>query len=135
MFGGGTCNTEFEFLTGMTMKFLPPGVSVYQTMVVNPLESLATTMREQGYQSIAFHPGKPTSWRRNVVMILNGHIKQKQRLIPFFLKQLNHRSIIAFIGYKCVAHILRGFHILLCKKSLSKGIRLNYRKGQTSLSL
>lgn len=67
MFGGGTCNTEFEFLTGMTMKFLPPGVSVYQTMVVNPLESLATTMREQGYQSIAFHPGKPTSWRRNVV--------------------------------------------------------------------
>ena len=24
-FGGGTCNTEFEFLTGMTMKFLPPG--------------------------------------------------------------------------------------------------------------
>ena len=56
-----------EFLTGMTMKFLPPGVSVYQTMIVKPMESLATTMREQGYQSIAFHPGKPTSWRRDVV--------------------------------------------------------------------
>ena len=56
-----------SFLTGMTMKFLPPGVSVYQTMIVKPMESLATTMREQGYQSIAFHPGKPTSWRRDVV--------------------------------------------------------------------
>ncbi len=65
--GGGTCNTEFEFLTGLTMAFLPPGVSVYQQYITDNLPSLATILKAQGYRAVAFHPGKPTSWRRNVV--------------------------------------------------------------------
>ncbi len=65
--GGGTCNSEFEFLTGMSMAFLPPGGSVYQQFITRDLPSLATTLKAQGYQTVAFHPGKLTSWRRNIV--------------------------------------------------------------------
>ena len=33
VFGGGTANTEFEFLTGSTMQFLPTGSTPYQAYV------------------------------------------------------------------------------------------------------
>ena len=31
IFGGGTCNTEFEFLTGLSMSFLPKGCIPYHS--------------------------------------------------------------------------------------------------------
>lgn len=65
--GGGTCDCEFEFLTGMTTAFMPPGSRVYQQFITKPLDSLATTLEAQGYDTVAFHPGKPTSWRRDKV--------------------------------------------------------------------
>ena len=65
--GGGTCNTEFEFLTGLSMAFLPSGVMAYSQYINDDLESMATILSEQGYTSIAFHPGKATSWGRDKV--------------------------------------------------------------------
>ena len=65
--GGGTCNTEFEFLTGLNMAFLPSGVMAYSQYIHNDLDSMATVLSEQGYTSIAFHPGKATSWGRDKV--------------------------------------------------------------------
>lgn len=65
--GGGTCNSEFEFLTGLSMAFLPSGVMAYQQYINNDLDSLATILKAQGYKAIAFHPGKPDSWQRDKV--------------------------------------------------------------------
>jgi len=65
--GGGTCNTEFEFLTGLNMAFLPSGVMAYSQYIDGEIESMASILKEQGYTSIAFHPGKPTSWSRDTV--------------------------------------------------------------------
>jgi len=65
--GGGTCNSEFEFLTGLTTAFLPSGVMAYQQYINHDLDSLATILRQQGYRAIAFHPGKPDSWQRDKV--------------------------------------------------------------------
>ena len=65
--GGGTCNTEFEFLTGLSMAFLPSGVMAYSQYVKDDLESMATILNEQGYTSVAFHPGKAASWGRDKV--------------------------------------------------------------------
>lgn len=70
--GGGTCNTEFEMLTGNTSGFLPYGVMAYQMYVKRPLDSLATILRSQGYRAVAFHPGKPDSWERDRVYPLLG---------------------------------------------------------------
>ncbi len=65
--GGGTCNSEFEFLTGLTTAFLPNGVMAYQQYIGNETPSMASILKDQGYTAIAFHPGKPDSWRRNSV--------------------------------------------------------------------
>ncbi len=65
--GGGTCNSEFEFLTGLTTAFLPNGVMTYQLYINDELPSMASILRDQGYKTVAFHPGKADSWRRNVV--------------------------------------------------------------------
>lgn len=70
--GGGTCNTEFEVLTGNTMAFFPSGVMPYQQYVHDMQYSLATTLKAQGYQAVAFHPGKPDSWCRDTVYPLLG---------------------------------------------------------------
>ena len=65
--GGGTCNTEFEFLTGLNMAFLPSGVMAYSHYIKDDLESMATVLHEQGYTPIAFHPGKADSWDRDKI--------------------------------------------------------------------
>ena len=65
--GGGTCNTEFEFLTGLNMAFLPSGVMAYSHYIKDDLESMATVLQEQGYTPIAFHPGKASSWDRDKI--------------------------------------------------------------------
>ena len=63
-FGGGTANTEFEFLTGDTMAFLPFGCSPYQMYVKSEMPSLVGALEAQNYQTVAMHPYLSTSWNR-----------------------------------------------------------------------
>lgn len=65
--GGNTANTEFEFLTGNTMAFLPEGSVPYQQYVRGDLFSLAARLKEEGYQSVAMHPYHASGWSRNKV--------------------------------------------------------------------
>lgn len=65
VFGAGTSASEFEFLTGNSMAFLPSGSIPYQQYILEPTESLASLLKEQGYRTLAFHPGERTSWQRN----------------------------------------------------------------------
>ena len=67
VFGGGTCNTEFEALTGNTLAFLGPGAYPYTENVTKPLFSLASYFREQGYLTESFHANEPQNWNRNMV--------------------------------------------------------------------
>ena len=54
--GAGTANTEFEVLTGMSMRFFGPGEYPYKTYVKNNvLESAATALEEFGYGAEALH--------------------------------------------------------------------------------
>ena len=63
-FGGGTANTEFEFLAGDTMAFLPFGCSPYQMYVKSEMPSLVGALEAQNYQTVAMHPYLSTSWNR-----------------------------------------------------------------------
>ncbi|MBU5435889.1 LTA synthase family protein [Pseudoflavonifractor sp. MSJ-37] len=65
VFGAGTSASEFEFLTGDSMAFLPSGSIPYQQYVLGPSDSLATLLKGYGYDTLAFHPGERTSWQRN----------------------------------------------------------------------
>lgn len=65
VFGAGTSASEFEFLTGDSMAFLPSGSIPYQQYILGPSDSLATLLKGYGYETRAFHPGEKTSWQRN----------------------------------------------------------------------
>jgi phosphoglycerol transferase MdoB-like AlkP superfamily enzyme len=70
--GGNTANTEFEFLTGSTMAFLPSGSVAYQQYLKKEMPSLASHLKELGYETIATHPYNSTGWDRNKVYPLLG---------------------------------------------------------------
>lgn len=72
VFGAGTSASEFEFLTGNSMAFLPSGSIPYQQYILKDTPSLASLLREEGYETRAFHPGELTSWQRNQAYSLLG---------------------------------------------------------------
>ena len=65
--GGNTANTEFEFLTGQTMAFLPQGSIPYQQYIKGETFSLASWLKEMGYRTAAIHPYGATGWQRHQV--------------------------------------------------------------------
>ncbi|MDD6324324.1 MAG: sulfatase-like hydrolase/transferase [Lachnospiraceae bacterium] len=72
VFGGGTANTEFEFLTGSTMQFLPTGSTPYQAYVRQALPSLASYLKQYGYETLACHFASGSNWNRDQVYPLLG---------------------------------------------------------------
>lgn len=67
VFGGGTANSEYEFLSGNTMAFLPTGSIVYQQYFSENAYSLLSVLEAEGYDCIAMHPYYPSGWMRNTV--------------------------------------------------------------------
>ena len=65
--GGNTANTEFEFLTGNTMAFLPSGSVAYQQYINKTIDSLPYYLKSLGYNTVAAHPYKATGWERDQV--------------------------------------------------------------------
>lgn len=62
--GAGTSNTEFEFITGHTTAFLPSGSNAYMLYINNPIASMVSTLKGQGYSSLALHPYYADGWNR-----------------------------------------------------------------------
>lgn len=67
IFGGGTPNSEYEFLTGNSLMFLPKGSIVYQQYLKQPSYSMVSELKENGYQCIAMHPYLASGWVRTTV--------------------------------------------------------------------
>ncbi len=73
--GGNTANTEFEFLTGNTMAFLPEGSIPYQQYIDGELPTMASWLKELGYATQAVHPYNASGWERDTVYPLLGFEK------------------------------------------------------------
>ena len=67
VFGGGTCNTEFEALTGSSLAFLGTGAYPYTENVTKPMFSLAQYFKGRGFATEAFHANNARNWNRNMV--------------------------------------------------------------------
>ena len=65
--GGNTPNSEFEFLTGMTMGFLPSGSIPYQQFIKSSRPSLVSQLSDLGYTTVAMHPYGASGWERDDV--------------------------------------------------------------------
>ena len=72
VFGGGTSNSEYEFLTGNSVSALPLNGNAYTQFVKHKVPSLASQLKQQGYDTLAFHPYKAHGWNRDTVYPLIG---------------------------------------------------------------
>lgn len=65
--GGGTANTEFEFLTGNSSAFIGFGKYPYQLYDLSSVDSLASQFAGLGYVTTAMHPQLPSNYNRSSV--------------------------------------------------------------------
>ncbi|NBG89405.1 LTA synthase family protein [Isachenkonia alkalipeptolytica] len=73
VFGGGTANTEFEVLTGISLKTYPADWHVvYRHDIHEPVPSLASIFKEKGYRTEALHPFFQWYYQRDEVLPLLG---------------------------------------------------------------
>lgn len=84
MYGGGTCNSEFEVLTGFTYSYLPNGSVPYEEYFKTPTFSYVSFLKSLGYYTLAVHPFDPTFWDRNIVFPNIGFSK--------FLSETNFKN-------------------------------------------
>lgn len=86
--GGNTANTEFEFLTGNTMAFLPQGSVPYQQYIKGETPTLASHLKGYGYQTAAMHPYHASGWERDQVYPWFGFDNS------YFLDDFEHAEIV-----------------------------------------
>jgi len=65
-FGGGTCNSEFEVLTGFSMNYLPSGCTPYQQYFNSETISYPRFLKELGYNTVAIHSYGKQFWNRDI---------------------------------------------------------------------
>ena len=65
--GGNTANTEYEFLTGNSMAFLPAGSVPYQQYIRGEMPTVASQLKKMGYETFSIHPYRANGWNRNKV--------------------------------------------------------------------
>ncbi len=80
IFGANTPNSEYEFLTGNTMGFLPPSSVGFHLFVRGAMPSLASELKSEGYYTLAIHPYRGTNYRRNIVYPQIGFDKYYARV-------------------------------------------------------
>lgn len=73
--GGGTCNTEFESLTGNSLIFFPSGTTPFQTYIHKDTNSIATCLQNDGYSVYAMHLASAMNWNRKNVYPFLGFPK------------------------------------------------------------
>lgn len=89
VFGGATSDTEYEFLTGNSMAVMPQNCVPYQQFVTKKRDSLVTTLKSQGYYSIAIHPYEPSGYKRDIVYPLLGFdefLSRKDFIKPSYIR-------------------------------------------------
>ena len=66
--GGGTANTEFEVLTGMSLDYFGTGEYPFKTILQSKTcESISYDLKEQGYSTHAMHNNTGVFYDRNLV--------------------------------------------------------------------
>lgn len=102
VFGGATSDTEYEFLTGNSMAVMPQNSVPYQQFITDPTDSLASTLKAQGYYNIAIHPYQGSGYKRDMVYPLLGFdefltekdFDHPKRIRSFISDQSSYEKII-----------------------------------------
>ncbi|MBR3314475.1 MAG: LTA synthase family protein [Atopobiaceae bacterium] len=65
VFGGGTCNTEFEFLTNNSLAFLGAVKYPFTMYDLTGVNSIPRQLSAAGYRTVGMHPNIPSNWNRD----------------------------------------------------------------------
>lgn len=103
VFGAKTPNSEWEFMTGGSMAFLPVGSVVYQQYLNDTPSSMVSTLKNEGYTCVAMHPYYETGWNRNLVYPKLGfdeayfmeHFDQSKLIRKYISDEEMYNKIIA----------------------------------------
>jgi phosphoglycerol transferase MdoB-like AlkP superfamily enzyme len=63
-FGGGTIRTEFEVLTGISLRYFPDVLFPYLQFQQKIIPSLPRVLEQHGYVTLAVHANQPEFWNR-----------------------------------------------------------------------
>ncbi|MBD5141768.1 MAG: sulfatase-like hydrolase/transferase [Ruminococcus sp.] len=109
-FGGRTCNSEFEFLTGMTMTFLPQNSYPYLQYINGDMNTLIRDMDSEIYQKIYIHPYIASNYKRSTIYPFLGFDSFYDGLSFSTQDSYNEKytSREAFLEYEGV-EMIRGF--------------------------
>ena len=72
LFGGGTSNVEYEFLTGKSIMYYPPHSIIFQQYITKKQWSIAWHFNGLGYNTFAIHPYYHWFWKRSTIYPLLG---------------------------------------------------------------
>lgn len=64
---GGTSRSEWEFLTGNSMYFLPDAAIPFRQYMSDSIHSVVGLLENEGYHTIGMHPFDGSGWDRNRV--------------------------------------------------------------------
>lgn len=111
VYGGGTANTEFSFLTGHSLALMPDMGSPYTSYLRKDTFSLARVLEKAGYATLAFHPGD--SWFYNRVNVYeffgfdNIFFKNAMDLkkVKYTHGYISDRDTAEFVIGKLIAHM------------------------------
>ena len=84
--GGGTCNTEFEALTGNAIAFFPTNFYIYPLYLKRNTWSLGRYMAGEDYEVASLHLAKAGNWKRDTVYRYLGlepfHAREEYSGVP-----------------------------------------------------
>lgn len=103
VFGAGTANTEWEFLTGHSTHYLPAGSTPYSNNgLTDSYASIVSNLKSIGYYCIAMHPHVGYAYARNSVypnmgfdeMVFKSDFPQKKLLRNHISDQEMYEEIV-----------------------------------------
>lgn len=95
--GANTANSEFEFLTGDSMSFLPARCIPYNLYVNGITPSMAHTMKSQGYAGVnSYHPYYSSGWNRTAVYPYFGF--NEFRALEYYNETGNNKLVRSLIS-------------------------------------
>ena len=104
--GGGTANSEFEFLTGATTAFVGVGKIPYQLYQMSDVDSLAKDLKELGYVVTAMHPQNPVNYHRDKIYQQLG-FGEFLSIDDFGDAPYYHNGVCDYVTYDKILELLR----------------------------
>lgn len=107
VYGGGTCNTEFEMLTETPLAYVGDGLNPYVMYDLTESNSAVKNFESYGYDTTAIHPEAKTNWKRSSIYPGLGFDEFVDK-DSFPSDALTHRNMIADTEtYEKVMDVLR----------------------------